>query len=261
MGTDWRVNTHACATIFNPARHWSAERLDGDGAGDARVDDGGRVRHDAAALAVPEQVHGGPQRPLDDAGHHEGHEPQRRPEHLAPARVAPRPALHAHRHERHRLLLLAAGAAVEVWIVMGGWMRRGSNLGRLFTHGESGVSLGEPRPAYIKASHRGRVAQRRGYVVRGEFVFAQFGRKDGDDSSTLWRATHRVGMDGTNLERTRVEGIFWNLRSTSSEDVSRGPSRPRLRSLKIEISRGPCGQWFYSVHKDFPTVVISVQET
>lgn len=60
------------------------------------------MRHDASSLAVAEQVHGGPQRPLDDPGHHERDEPQRRPDHLAPARVAPRPALHAHRHERHR---------------------------------------------------------------------------------------------------------------------------------------------------------------
>uniref|UniRef100_A0A0A8XTM6 Uncharacterized protein n=1 Tax=Arundo donax TaxID=35708 RepID=A0A0A8XTM6_ARUDO len=79
--------------------------LDGDGPGDARVDDGGRVRHDAAALAVAEQVHRRAEGPFDDPGHHERHEPQRRPDHLAPARVAPCPALHAHRHERHRYLL------------------------------------------------------------------------------------------------------------------------------------------------------------
>ena len=74
--------------------------LDGDGPGDARVDDPGGVSHDAAALAVAEQVHRRAQRPLHHPRHQEGHEPQRRPDELAPARVLPGPALHA-RRERH----------------------------------------------------------------------------------------------------------------------------------------------------------------
>ena len=102
--------------------------LDGDGPGDARVDDPGGVAHDAAALAVAEQVHHRAHRPLYDAGDKEGHEPQRRPDELAPARVLPGPALHA-RRERHggylapalllaRSLLISSYGGRMLWLLV-----------------------------------------------------------------------------------------------------------------------------------------------
>lgn len=55
---------------------------------DGRVNDGGRMRHDAAALRVPEAVHQSSDRPLHHRRRRESQESQRRPHHLAPARVA-----------------------------------------------------------------------------------------------------------------------------------------------------------------------------
>lgn len=55
------------------------------------------MSHDSAALHVLEAVDEGSHRPLHDGGDGKRQEPQRGTHHLAPARVARRPALHAHR--------------------------------------------------------------------------------------------------------------------------------------------------------------------
>jgi hypothetical protein len=76
------------------------------------------VRHDAATLAVAEQVHGRAQRLLNDAGHHDRHEPDRRAQNLALAWVAPHPALHADRHHRRCYLLLLLLPMVVVLLAL-----------------------------------------------------------------------------------------------------------------------------------------------
>lgn len=62
--------------------------------------------HDPPALHVAEEVDHRPHRPLHRGRRRERQEPQCRPHHLAPARVAPRPALHAHRNHLPPLILL-----------------------------------------------------------------------------------------------------------------------------------------------------------
>lgn len=72
-------------------------RSDGNCVDDGGINHGRGVRHDPAALAVAEAVDKGPDGPLDDGRGRKGQEAHGRPHHLAPARVARRPALHAYR--------------------------------------------------------------------------------------------------------------------------------------------------------------------
>lgn len=69
--------------------------LDGNRAGDGGVDDSRGMAHDAAAFHVAKDVHHRADRPLHHRRSRRRDQPQSRPDHLAPARVAPRPALHA----------------------------------------------------------------------------------------------------------------------------------------------------------------------
>jgi hypothetical protein len=63
-------------------------------------------------------------------------------------------------------------------------------IDRLITRSEL-TSFGAS-PVYIKALYRGRVAQRGRLRGARRVCYAQFGRKDGGDSSTLWPGVPRT---------------------------------------------------------------------
>lgn len=81
--------------------------LEGDGAGDAWIDDAVGVVQQPARLLLAETVHRCAQRPLHHGGDEERHHAQRGTHDLAATRVLPSPALHAQRN-RHRSLALSS---------------------------------------------------------------------------------------------------------------------------------------------------------
>lgn len=79
------------------------ENLNGDGPCDGGIDDGGGMSHDAAALDVAEAVDDRPDGPLHQRRRGERQETEGGAHHLAPTRVARRPALHAHRNSNRHI--------------------------------------------------------------------------------------------------------------------------------------------------------------
>ncbi|KAH0463864.1 hypothetical protein IEQ34_006650 [Dendrobium chrysotoxum] len=72
-----------------------ALELNGNGTGDTGVNNINRMSHDAPALHVPENIHHRAYRPLHHRRHRTCQKSHCGTYHLAPARVAPRPTLHA----------------------------------------------------------------------------------------------------------------------------------------------------------------------
>jgi hypothetical protein len=75
---------------------------EGNGTGDARIDDSIWMCHDAPALGMSEAPHHRTHRPLHNRSDDESHHAQRRPNHLTMTGILTRPTLHAERNSSHR---------------------------------------------------------------------------------------------------------------------------------------------------------------